>query len=179
MHIEDTERLCLEMMDANDADLLFELDQNPEVMRYINGGEMTTMKEIEKVMLPRLERFTNKSKGWGLWKVTVKQSHQFVGWILVRPMEFFSQAPEYDNLELGWRFKQEAWGKGYATEAALTIQQVMLKQLGVSAVSAIALEDNVGSINIMKKLGMSYVKTYLHQHDLLGEMNAVYYQRKA
>jgi len=179
MHIEATERLRFEIMDANDADLLFELDQDPAVMRFINGGKMTTLKEIKDVMLPRLESFTNKAKGWGLWKVTTIDADHFIGWVLVRPMAFFSDAPEYDNIELGWRFKQSSWGKGYATEAAMQIQRVMLKQLGVSALSATALEDNIGSINIMKKLGMSYVKTYVHEHDLLGEMNAVYYQRKA
>lgn len=179
MQVEATKRLRLEIMDANDADLLFELDQDPEVMKYINGGEMTTMKEIEEIMVPRMESFTNKAKGWGLWKVSVIESDSFIGWVLVRPMSFFSDAPEYDNIELGWRFKQDSWGKGYATEAALKLQQEILKQLGVSAVSAVALEDNSGSINIMKKLGMTYIKNYVHQHDLLGEMNAVYYQRKA
>ncbi len=175
--VKDTARLSIELMSREDADLLFELDQNPEVMRYINGGKMTTRKDLEEKMIPRMEQYRNPEKGWGLWKVTVKESAQFIGWILVRPMEFFSAEPELENLELGWRFKQDAWGKGYATEAAKAVMQALTDKGGISQLSAIAMPDNTGSINIMKKLGMTYVKTYVHK-DPLGDLEAVYYSRQ-
>lgn len=177
MQIEKTDRLEFELMGPDDAQLLFELDQDPEVMRYINGGKKSTMEHITDVYIPRLMSFTYAEKGWGLWKVTVTEDKKFIGWILVRPMEYFSDAPESDNIELGWRFKQSAWGKGYATEAAAQIQQAVLAQAAVNAVSAIAVEENLGSINIMKKLGMSFVKQYLHKDPMLGEVDVVYYKR--
>ncbi len=176
MKVENTPRLRIELMDADDAQLLFELDQDPEVMRYINGGVVTTMEEINDVYLPRMAHYRNEEKGWGLWKVTVLDNNSFIGWILVRPMDFFSDKPEFENIELGWRFKQAAWGKGYATEAAKQIQDTLLKRDDVKAVSAIAVDDNIGSINIMKKLGMQFVKQYVHQDSMLGDMDVVYYR---
>ena len=175
--VNDTARLSIELMSRDDADLLFELDQDPEVMRYINGGKMTSRKDLEEKMIPRMEQYRNTEKGWGLWKVIVKDNAQFIGWILVRPMAFFSDQPELENLELGWRFKQESWGKGYATEAAKAVMQALTNKGGITQLSAIAMPGNTGSINIMKKLGMTYIKTYIHE-DPLGDLEAVYYSKQ-
>jgi|GEM_PF-6471142 len=54
MEIKNSKRLSYALMGSDDADLLFELDQDIEVMRYINGGEMTSMQDIHHVFLPRM-----------------------------------------------------------------------------------------------------------------------------
>ncbi|WP_281557746.1 GNAT family N-acetyltransferase [Thalassomonas sp. RHCl1] len=175
MKIINSQRLKYALMTGDDAQHLFELDQDTEVMRYINGGKVTTMQEIREVYIPRMQSYTNEALGWGLWKVELTQTNEFIGWVLVRPMEFFTDHPQNDNLELGWRFMQKAWGKGYATEAALSITKAIAEQTSVKYFSAVAMEDNAGSINIMKKLGMEFLKKELHK-DPLGDMEAVYYQ---
>lgn len=177
MHIEDSSRLSFTQLGADDAGLLFELDQDTEVMRYINGGRKSTMEEINNVLMPRLLSYRNTDNGWGIWKVTVKADNSYIGWVLVRPMDFFTDAPLFDDLELGWRFKQVSWGKGYATEAAHAIKDAMTEQKGIRKFSAMAIEGNTASIKIMEKLGMQYVKTEVHQ-DPLGDMELVFYQVK-
>ncbi len=175
MIINDSSRLSYAVMTADDAELLFQLDQDPEVMHYINGGKATSRKDIEEIFLPRLQAYTKLSRGWGLWKTLRKQEQSFIGWILVRPVDYFSDKPDYDNLELGWRFCRESWGKGYATEAALHIMQALSAAGNGRRFSAIAVEGNLASIKIMHKLGMKYVKTYTHK-DPLGDEEVVYYQ---
>lgn len=178
MKVKNSTRLSYRPITADDAELLYQLDQDPEVMRYINNGKTTSMQEILDVYIPRLEQYRNLEKGWGLWKVSVIESGEFIGWILVRPMEFFSDSPQYSNIELGWRFFRSSWGKGYATEAAEAVKQ-SLQSLGyVRHFSAIAFEDNLASIKIMKKLGMRYLKTDIH-HDPLGDEELVFYQMDA
>lgn len=162
-------------MGTDDAQLLFELDQDVEVMRYINGGKKTTMQEVHDVFIPRMAKYTNPNKGWGLWKITLMEENEFIGWVLVRPMNFFNDNTEWDNLELGWRFKRAFWGCGYATEAANQIVQALITTRNIKKLSAIAMPDNSASINIMQKLGMKYVKTALHQ-DPLGDEEVVYYE---
>ncbi len=174
LKVNDSERLSFALMGAGDADLLYELDQDVEVMRHINGGKITTMQDVHEVFLPRMAAYRNVEKGWGLWKVSTTSDGAFIGWVLVRPMGFFSAQPEWDNLELGWRFKRTAWGVGYATEAAQHIMSAIVAQQKVTTFSAIATPDNQGSINIMKKLGMTYQKTALNK-DPLGDMQVVYY----
>ena len=57
--------------------------------------------------------------------MTILATGQEIGWILVRPMDFFSSKPIWHDIELGWRFLRSTWGKGYATEAAIHIQQAL------------------------------------------------------
>lgn len=173
--IPDSERLTFRLMTLDDADLFVELDNDPAVMQYINGGHPTTRQEIEDVALPRLAKYLNLQKGWGLWHVATKSDQQFLGWILVRPFMFFSESPQWHNLELGWRFKRLSWGKGYAIEAAKQVLIRFAEQPDVEQFCAIADENNLASIALMKKLGMTFVKKYLHE-DPIGNMEVVYYQ---
>ncbi len=175
MKINESERLCYELMTKDDAELMFKLDQDPEVMRYINGGKMTTMDEIKMTYIPRMESYTNKSEGWGMWKIMLKETGDFIGWVLIRPMEFFSEESELDNLEMGWRLMRKYWGKGYATEAAMGFKQALIARGNINKLTAIAFEKNSGSISIMKKLDMTYIKTDIHK-DPLGDLEVVFYQ---
>ncbi|TVP16318.1 GNAT family N-acetyltransferase [Shewanella sp. KCT] len=168
MKIADSQRLRFEMVTEQDAQLLYDLNLDPEVMRYINGGKPSTMAEIEDYFIPRIQGFTNSENGWGLWKVTTLASESelgdtFIGWILVRPMDFYTDEPKHSDLEVGWRFAQMSWGKGYATEAAKAVCNALVKQSSgngkaITHFSAIADPHNKGSINIMIKLGMEYIK---------------------
>ncbi|QDP02913.1 GNAT family N-acetyltransferase [Thalassotalea sp. PS06] len=175
MTITDTDRLTFRLMDENDKQLLFDLDQDPEVMRFINGGTPTSWEDIEQRFLPRLRAYRNPENGWGLWQINLKDNDAFLGWVLVRPMDFFSEQRKDNNLEIGWRLKQKYWGKGYATEAAKAIMETLAELPKVDKISAIADPDNQGSINIMKKLGMRYLKTYTYR-DGGREEDVVYYQ---
>jgi len=183
--IIETSRLELTQMNLDEQGLLFELDQDEAVMRYINGGHKTTMEQIEQYFMPRLKRYHNPLKGYGLWKVYAKTAQelpeclwgQYLGWILVRPMFFFTDTPHFDDIELGWRFKQIAWGQGIGSEAAKAIADFVVTHPEVSAISAIADEDNIGSINIMTKLGMEFIKKAPHP-DVPDNQQVVFYQLK-
>lgn len=176
MNVPDSERLRFRLLDREDADLFYELDQDPEVMKFINGGKPTKREEIESIYLPRLESYLNPEQGWGIWGVFLKEDGRFLGWILVRPMNFFTAERDDSNLELGWRFFQREWGYGFATEAAKHVAESVETDPSVSRVSALAMEGNTASISVMTKLGMKYVKTYLHR-DPLGDATCVLYER--
>lgn len=175
MNIDNSTRLSYQLIDETDSEFLFQLDQNPEVMRYINGGNMTTREDIKAIFIPRHNAYKQTEKGWGLWKVTVIATQEEIGWILVRPMDFFSDQPIWHDLELGWRFMQSTWGKGYASEAAIHIQQILAKRTENKSFSAIAVKDNLGSIAVMKKMGMKYIKSYIHSDSQLGDLDVVLY----
>jgi RimJ/RimL family protein N-acetyltransferase len=167
--------LSFRLLTAEDANLIFELDQDPEVMRYLTAGKLTSRSDVSDIFIPRMQAYRDETKGWGLWGIFLKDNNEFIGWVLVRPMAFFSEKPEFDNLELGWRFKKSSWGKGLATEAAQHVKDMLNDDSVVKTFSATALADNLGSIGVMKKLGMCHVKNYLH-HEETGDIEAVYYQ---
>ncbi len=138
------------------------------------------MDDINNILLPRLDKYTKPDQGWGIWQVSDKVTQEYLGWVLISPMEFFSEDPAIKaahkkDIELGWRFFKKTWGKGYGSEAAIAIKEALVAQTDIDFISAIAIEENYGSIGIMKKLGMSFIKKALHK-DPLGETELVFYQ---
>ncbi len=162
-------------MSQEDAQILWQLDQDPEVMRFINGGKPNSIETINEVFIPRMLAYMDTEKGWGIWQVCDKTSKEYLGWVLARPMDFFTDNPTFDDIELGWRFFKKAWGKGYATEAAIAIKDAVASQTDIQYVSALAIADNIGSIGVMKKMGMNFVRKYAHK-DPIGDFMAVHYQ---
>ncbi|QOL27238.1 GNAT family N-acetyltransferase [Thalassotalea sp. LPB0316] len=178
MTVPNSERLTFTFMTPAHKQQLFDLDQDPEVMKYINGGKVSTWDDIHNRFIPRLQAYANPDKGWGLWMVETLANNEYLGWILVRPTEFFNdeKPTEENNLELGWRFFKKSWGKGYGTEAAMAVMRALQAQNpDVEKFSAMAEIDNNGSINIMKKLGMSYQKTDTYKEVGFDNMEVVYY----
>ncbi|GAA0538857.1 GNAT family N-acetyltransferase [Rheinheimera aquimaris] len=178
LQIPATERLHFALLSEQDAPLLFEVDQDAEVMRYINGGKLTSMQTIVEVMLPRMAQYRDAERGYGIWQVRRSADNAYLGWVLIRPTGFKSATPSSDDVEIGWRLKREYWGRGYASEAAGAVAQTVLaNNANVQFLSAIAMPDNAGSIGVMRKLGMQYIKRFMHR-DVLGDVDAVLYQKK-
>ena len=67
MNITSTTRLTFRLMTEQDDELLFELDQDPAVMRYLTDGKPTSRADISNVFIPRMLSYRNPDKGWGLW----------------------------------------------------------------------------------------------------------------
>ena len=176
--IPDSNRLRYRLMDNNDADLLFELDQDPEVMRFLNDGIPTSREEIDEYFLPRVARFTDPATGCGLWEVADKQSGDYLGWILVREYGFDTHYHAPGNIELGWRLKRYCWGQGIATEAASEIIKALREFPSIEVFSAIGEAENLGSIKVMQKLGMHYVDDRIH-HTPKQDYPVAYYEMSA
>jgi RimJ/RimL family protein N-acetyltransferase len=187
----DSARLSFRLMDRSDAAALFEIDQDPEVMRYLSAGVCTMMEQIEQRMLPRMLAYRDPELGYGIWQVTTRADCEqlpssYIGWILVRPMGFFTENPQLDNLELGWRFKRESWGFGFANEAANAVAEAVVQHAAalhsaanpakIRYLSALAMTDNLPSIAVMKKLGMQFVCQRLHQ-DPMWSAEVVEYRK--
>lgn len=168
-------RLNYRLMTLADGHRLLDVDSDPVVMKYISKGIPSSEHDIENILLPRLAKYLRPDKGWGIWEVCDKVSNEYFGWILVRPMHFFSAEPELDNWELGWRFKQSSWGKGYATESAKHIMQTLSNKHKIHVFTAIAIAENKASIQVMKKIGMSFEKSAFHVDPLIN-MQMEYYR---
>ena len=175
MQVPDSSRLTFRIMGQDDAQALWEIDQDPQVMKFLNGGKLSSMEQVNSVFIPRMEKYRDSKKGWGIWQVSDKVTDEYLGWVLIRPMAFFTESPNYKDLELGWRFFQKTWGKGYATEAAIAVKDAVVAHADVTHVSALAVADNLASVGVMKKMGMSFVRAYLHT-DPIGDFDAVHYQ---
>jgi hypothetical protein len=103
----ETERLILRYFAETDADDLFDLNNDPEVMHYLTGGRTIPREEIERETLPRYLSHAARTDGYGLFATVEKSSGAFIGWFHLIP----AKGGPRDEPELGYRLHKSAWGK--------------------------------------------------------------------
>jgi RimJ/RimL family protein N-acetyltransferase len=144
-----TERLRLRRPRPDDIDALVKLDDDPEVMRWLSGGQATPRSVIEDVVLPGLLA-TDPLRPWlGAW-VIEDPDGAFLGWVTLRPMD----AAVPTCASLGYRLRRAAWGKGIATEASHAVLRRAFAEGDLERVEASAYEDNRASRRVLEKLGL-------------------------
>jgi RimJ/RimL family protein N-acetyltransferase len=148
-----TERLILRRFAPADLDHLYALDNDPEVMRYINGGTPTPRVVIEREILPVFTRYDERRPGLGFWAAIRRTDGAWLGWFSFRPTEEAS-----GQAILGYRLCRAAWGQGYATEGARALIARGFSEWGVRRVVATTYEHNLASRRVMEKLGMRLVR---------------------
>jgi len=156
----ETDRLLLRQFTVDDGPLLFALDSDPDVMRFINGGKPTAYDVIQQHTLPRFLAYYETYAGYGFWAAIEKASQAFIGWF-----HFTPALDQPDAIDLGYRLCQMAWGKGYATEGAGALIHKGFTELGTQRVVASALAENHASIRVMEKVGLTFAKRYQYDQD--------------
>lgn len=149
-----TPRLHLRRLGREHLADLVELDSDPEVMRYISGGKPNSREVYEQELLSRMLAWDEQPYGF----LAAYEGERFVGWFHLRP----TVAPGETMLELGYRLRREAWGRGLASEGARALVRYAFEELGERAVDACADPRNAGSIKVMEKCGMRYAGRFVH-----------------
>jgi RimJ/RimL family protein N-acetyltransferase len=141
-----TQRLVLRRFTSSDVDNLVALDGDPRVMRFLTGGKPTPRAVIEDEVLP-------KFMGDGWWAALERSTGRFLGWVALEP-------DGAGEVELGYRFRADAWGRGYATEGARALIHDAFTALDVERVFAQTMAVNLASRRVMEKSGLTYVRTF-------------------
>lgn len=152
----ETDRLILRRFTESDVDNLVELDGDPEVLRYINGGTATPRAVIQDEILPRFLHYYDRYDGFGYWAAIERSTGAFLGRFCLHPDEGCGS----DIAALGYRLRRAAWGKGYGTEGARALIRKGFTELGVRRIVAMTYEHNIASRRVMEKVGMRLVRTY-------------------
>lgn len=145
----ETERLLLRTFTTDDAELIYELNKEAEVTRYtldpVKSIEQA-QQILETTILPQYALYNH-----GRWAVHLKPHLEFLGWCGLK------YRPERKEIDLGYRFKKEAWGKGFATEAAYSCLKYGFEKLGLRRIVGRAMPENKASLRVLEKIGMSYL----------------------
>lgn len=152
----ETPRLNLRRLTAADASALNAIDQDPEVMRFINGGTPVPMDTTRTKSLPAMLAWYERSPHFGFWAAIERAGGDFLGWFHFRP----PHEPDVAGIELGYRLKRAAWGRGYATEGSVALIRKGFEELGVERVVAKTLSANAASRRVMEKAGLRFVETF-------------------
>ena len=157
-----TDRLILRDITEADAELLFDLDSDPEVMRYIGprpAPDVAAYRERTRTVYVPLQQ----AHPWhGVRIVLDRSGGEFLGWVFARPATGspFAGALGWtrpDEVEVGYRYRRSAWGRGIATEAAAPLVEIALADPATTAVVGCALAGNAGSLRVLEKLGLRRV----------------------
>ena len=158
----ETQRLRLRRFVLADADLLVELDSDPEVMRHITYGKPTPRSAYVETHLPRWFAIYQAQPGLGYFAAERRDSEEFLGWFHLRDDRI-----EPQHVELGYRLRRPAWGQGYATEGSLALLAHGFDRLGVASISARTLLGNRASRHVMEKCGLQRSGEFVYPQDVI------------
>jgi len=160
-----TERVTLRPFGPTDADLLVELDSDPAVMRYLSGGEPTAPELVRERDLPSVLAGYDRWAGrFGLFAAYETAGGAFLGWFCLRP----ERDGPLDEVELGYRLRRAAWGRGYATEVSSALLAKAFTDLDVRVVWGATMALNRPSQRVMEKAGMTVAQTLPTPEDMLA-----------
>ena len=154
----ETERLWLRRWSAaQHSSALADINSDPRVMRYLGGAGLSAEESAEAAA--RYDAHWEQY-GFGLWAAMEKSSGHVLGFIgLSHPL----WNPELsDEVEVGWRLRRSAWGRGLATEGGAAALQAGFEHLGLEEIIAIVDPHNLASVAVTRKLGMTVRESRIH-----------------
>jgi ribosomal-protein-alanine N-acetyltransferase len=161
MIILQTSRLYLREFSTLDASHFYELNLDQEVIKYTGDVAFQSIEEAKKF----LENYDHYHKfKFGRWAVIDKSNEEFVGWCGLK------YSPEKDEVDLGFRFFQKHWNKGFASEAAQACLNYGFNDLNLKQIVGRAMKANLASFRVLEKVGMRYLKDF----DFDGSEGVIY-----
>ena len=144
-----TARLLLRHWREEDREPWARLGADPEVMRHFPATLSRTESDafVDRVGAD-LER-----RGWGLWALEERATGRFLGFTGLNVPRF--AAPFLPATEIGWRLRRDAWGSGFASEAARGALTVAFEDLELPEVVSFTATSNVRSQAVMRRIGMT------------------------
>jgi len=145
--IIETDRLLLREFILDDAEKFYQLNLNPNVIKYTGNASFKSIEEAKSF----LENYKDyKTNGYGRWAVINKESNEFIGWCGLKYGELKNET------DIGFRFFEEEWHKGYATESAASCLKYGFEVLKLNRIIGRAMKENTASIKVLEKIGLVY-----------------------
>ena len=142
-----TPRLTLTPCTPQDCPDFVALEQDPDVMRFLNGGKPVDRTTVD----PDADFLMPDGTELHVWTAR-RHDGAFVGWFCLWP-------DEDGSAELGYRLKRTAWGRGLACEGAKALVSWGFEVVRYSRIIACTAAENLASRRVMEKIGMTYLRT--------------------
>jgi RimJ/RimL family protein N-acetyltransferase len=148
--VAKTERLRLRAWDAADKRAFYDVMNKPAVMRWLGG--MQTPEEWSAAY-QRLLGY-ERDFGFTFWIVERRSDGEILGFCGLKRLNAPGAEHIAGEVEIGWRLREDAWGQGYAKEAAIAALELAFERFDAPRVVAITALGNLPSQGLMKRLGM-------------------------
>lgn len=151
-----TDRFIMRPFVPEDVPQHFLLNSDPQVVRYTGDSAWPDMAAAEAFFADYNERNYDRY-GTGRLACIRKSDGAWVGWCGIK---YEAERAEYD---LGYRFHQQYWGQGIASETAIEAVRFAFEHLEIDTLVGRAATANAASIAVLNKVGMQFVR-----HDACG-----------
>lgn len=163
-----SDRLVLRPWHEDDADFLLDLESRWEVVRFL-GARPVTMKTREDALASIGRRRALDHPVRGIWAITTLDG-LLAGNLLLKPIPLSAgERPDGDEVEIGWHLHPDAWGRGYATEAARAALDDAFCR-GLARVIAVTDPGNAASQAVCRRLGMTPLGRTHRYYDSVNEL---------
>ena len=155
-YIFKSERLGFRNWTNDDLDEFTKLNSDEEVMKHF--PTTLTRSEVED-LIKKLKNHFSKN-GFTYYAIEILETKEFIGMIGLAFQEYKTQFTP--AIDIGWRLKRNAWGKGYATEGAKRCLEYAFNDLDIKKIISVCTINNKKSENVMKKIGMTKIGQFNH-----------------
>jgi RimJ/RimL family protein N-acetyltransferase len=154
-----TDRLCLRVPNPRDAEPLYGLFADAEVMRGLGKEPVSAVEDVRGSIEEAIEGW--KIDGLGMFVLeTTAADRRIVGQAGLMIFDTRGWTPSthanagrHAQPELGWALMQEHWGRGYATEAAAAIRDWAWECREIDRLVSLIAPDNVRSQRVARRIG--------------------------
>ena len=146
----ETQRLRLRGWREEDIEPFIRHTNTPAVMRWLGG--VKSAEEHRQIIRDRIMRWQGEL-GFTFWVVERKSDGELLGFSGIKIADG-DGSPVAGEYEVGWRLREDAWGHGYAREAASASLDYAFDRLDAGQVVAITFAGNTSSWGLMERLGM-------------------------
>ena len=143
-----TARLSLRALGAADIADFRRLEADPRVIRYVGDGRPPSPERIDAIVR-RMLRYATIFPGLGCWCARTRSGNAFVGWFVLK------YCGDSCDVEIGYRLRPEAWGRGYATEGARALVRHAFAGLELDRLIGVTHPDNLASQRVLMKVGLA------------------------
>ena len=151
MKVCETERLLLRLLSTDDAAFILRLVNEPSFLQNIGDKSVRNLEDAAQYIL-QWPMKSYEQNGFGLWLVALKDTLTPIGICGLIKREGL------DDPDVGYAFLPEFWKQGYAIEAASATMLYSKEMLGINRIVAITAPDNLASIRVLNKLGLTFEK---------------------
>ncbi|MCB0543727.1 MAG: GNAT family N-acetyltransferase [Saprospiraceae bacterium] len=147
----ETDRLLIRPAVADDFELVFRMQQDPEVMRYIRPPE--TDPEVVRGRMAMWLKYNEQNPGLGVFICLWKDTGEPAGNCVFRHVEYLPG----NDLEVGYLILRPFWGQGLATEIVGALVRCAFEEMKAPKLLAYVDPENAASQRVLQKNGFLLV----------------------
>jgi len=150
--ILETDRLLLREYVEDDAEAFFQLNSDPEVLRFVPDKGLLNVEQARQILIDHPIADYRKY-GFGRGACILKSTGEQIGFAGLKYLE------ELGEVDVAFRLMRTHWGQGLATEAALASVRFGFSDLGLKRIIGLVMPENIASVRVLEKTGLRYVET--------------------